>query len=183
MHDLGQLCQGCTELLCGLWMCLLVSCLLSPAMWHSAQEFGEFAQPVVKMLSNGLFDCPGDYSTFNNLFSSLKELSLEPFKESEIQLSLAVFHLNVVGRKTFWVQDTTTETSLPAPGQGQVDVLRPKISMWNTLEYLLKLILSSFLSFITACFVRWSLPVNSSTGWLMCLIKFLDYILDYTQSV
>lgn len=73
------------------------------------------------MLSTVLFDCPDDYSTFNNLIS--KELSLEPFKEFEIQLSLAEFHLSVVGRKTFLVQDMTTEISL------QVDVPRPKISM------------------------------------------------------
>lgn len=59
------------------------------------------------MLSTGLFDHPDDYSTFNNLMS--KELSLEPFKEPEIQLSLAECLLSV--------EDMTTESSLLSAGQ------------------------------------------------------------------
>lgn len=102
--------------------CVVSGCAswpLKPGLWHSALQVGEFAQPVVKMLSTGLFDRPDDYSTFNNLIS--KELSLEPFKESEIQLSLA---------ECLWsVEDMTTESSLLSAGQWQVDVPRPKITM------------------------------------------------------
>lgn len=75
---------------------------LKPRYLPFCSRMGEFAQPVAKMLSTGLIAhmiIPHDCSTFNNLIS--KELSLELFKESEIDLSLAKFHLSVVRRKTF----------------------------------------------------------------------------------